>query len=208
MQLSDSVSTTSSVLAATPTAIKAAYDIATAGWEAFNFGTAGIVATHPRFALTTNTSSSSGVIHHNRIIPHKDFTVTNIAFVSGASAATVPTLMRFGIYTRSGTTFTLVARTASDTTIFNATNTKFTRALNTTGGYPATYTMIAGTEYFLSVIQVASTAANTLASSARTTSANTATGAHLYQQSSQTDLVTPSTGTVSTTGGGFYAEVS
>jgi hypothetical protein len=208
VQLSDSVSTTSSVLAATPTAVKTAYDIATAGWEAHTFGTAGVIATVPRFVLTSSTAPASGTIIHNRIIPHRDFTVTNIAFAA-TTAASVPTLIRFGIYTRSGTTFTLVARTASDTTIFNAINTKFTRALNTTGGYPATYTMIAGTEYFLSVIQVASTAATLLMATSRTTSvANAATGGALYNHASQTDLVTPSTGAVSTTFGGLFAEVS
>ena len=208
VQLSDSVSTTSSVLAATPTAIKAAYDIATAGWEAFTFGTAGIVATHPRFVLTTTRVPTTGQIQHSKIVPHRDFTVTNIAMV-GTTAASVPTLIRFGIYTRSGTTFTLVARTASDTTIFNATQTKFTRALDTTGGYPATYTMTRGTEYFISVIQVATTPATMLAATARESSAaNAATGGQHYTQNSQTDLVASSTGTLSATIGGTYAEVS
>jgi len=208
VQLSDSVSTTSSLLAATPTAVKTAYDIATAGWEAHTFGTAGVIATVPRFVLTVGTTPASGTIVHSRIIPHRDFTVTNIAFVSSSSAS-VPTLIRFGIYTRSGTTFTLVARTASDTTIFNATNTKFTRALNTTGGYPATYTMIAGTEYFLSVIQVASTAAQLLTASARVaTAANAATGVAYYTDASEADLVTPSTGSASGSIGGLFAEVS
>jgi hypothetical protein len=183
--------------------------IDTAGWEAFNFGTAGVIATVPRFLLSTSTAPASGTIAHSRIIPHRDFTVTNIAFASTNATASVPTLIRFGIYTRSGTTFTLVARTASDTTIFNATNTKFTRALNTTGGYPATYTMIAGTEYFLSVIQVASTPANLLTATARQASAaNAATGVAYYTDTSEADLVTPSTGSINTTVGGFFAEVS
>jgi len=158
--------------------------------------------------LTTTLAPSSGTIIHSRIIPHRDFTVTNIAF-AGTNAATTPTLIRFGIYTRSGTTFTLVARTASDTTIFNATNTKFTRALDTTGGYPATYTMTAGTEYWISVIQVASTAATLLLATSRTASvANAATGAAVYNDQSKADLVASSTGVVSTTFGGLYAEVS
>jgi hypothetical protein len=208
VQLSDSVSTTSSVLAATPTAVKKAYDIATAGWEAYTFGTAGVIATVPRFVLTAPSTPASGTIVHSRIIPHRDFTVTNIAFVS-TTAASVPTLIRFGIYTRSGTTFTLVARTASDTTIFNASNTKFTRALDTTGGYPATYTMIAGTEYFLSVIQVASSTATLLLATGRqATAANAATGVALYNDSGEADLVTPSTGSVSGALGGVFAEVS
>jgi hypothetical protein len=209
VQLSDSVSTTSSVLAATPTAVKSAYDIATAGWEAFTFGTAGVVATHPRFLLTTTTGGTSGQIQHTRLVPHRNFTTSNIAFTSGGTALSVPTLIRFGIYTRSGTTFTLVARTASDTTIFAATNTKYTRALDTTGGYPATYAMTAGAEYWISVIQVATTAATILAALARTASgANAATGGQFYTQSTQSDLVASSTGSLSTSSSGNYAEVS
>jgi hypothetical protein len=210
VQLSDSVSTTSSVLAATPTAVKTAYDIATAGWEAHTFGTAGVIATVPRFVLGSTTSTNTGVIYHSKIIPHRTFTVTNIAFVSTAQAAGSATLIRFGIYTRSGTTFTLVARTASDTSIFAATNTKYTRALDTTGGYPATYTMTAGAEYWVSVIQVVGiNSASLLTAQARqSTAANAATGAQYYTDSSETDLVTPSTGTISANNGGLFAEVS
>ncbi|NBW68495.1 MAG: hypothetical protein EBR47_07390 [Betaproteobacteria bacterium] len=209
VQLSDSV-TTSSVLAATPTAVKTAYDIATAGWEAFTFGTAGVIATVPRFLAQGTSTQTSGVIQHTKIIPHKTFTVTNIAFVSTAQAASSATLIRFGIYTRSGTTFTLVARTASDTSIFAAANTKYTRALDTTGGYPATYTMTAGAEYWVSVIQVVSTTVASLltALARQTTAANAATGVQQYTQSSQTDLVTSSTGSLGATSGGLYAEVS
>jgi hypothetical protein len=166
------------------------------------------VATHPRFNLTATGGLSSGIVYHTRLIPHKDFTLSNISFTSVA-AASVPTLIRFGIYTRSGTTFTLVARTASDTSIFAAANTKYTRALNTTGGYPATYTLTAGTEYWVSNIQVATTAATVLNATVQTTSAaNSATGGQLYQQSGQTDLPTSSTGTLQTGGGGLYAEGS
>ena len=210
LQLTDSVSSTSTTTAATPNSVKTAYDIATAGWEAFTFGTAGVIATIPRFLLQTTLSTNSGVIYHSKIIPHKTFTVANIAFASTAQAASSPTLIRFGIYTRSGTTFTLVARTASDTSIFAATNTKYTRALDTTGGYPATYTMTAGAEYWVSVIQVVSglSASLLVALARQATVANAATGAQYYSQSSQADLVASSTGTVSTTIGGVYAELS
>jgi hypothetical protein len=208
LTLTDSISSTSITTAATPNSVKSAYDIATAGWEAYTFGTAGVIATVPRFMLTASSSPVSGQIVHSRIIPHRDFVVTNIAFVS-TSATSAPTLVRFGIYTRSGTTFTLVARTASDTTIFDTTQTKYTRALNTTGGYPATYTLTAGTEYFLSVIQVATTPATLLLGTARQSgAANAATGAQYYTDAGEADLSTPSTGSVSASFGGLYAEVS
>jgi hypothetical protein len=183
--------------------------ITASAFEAFNFGTSGVCATAPRFVLTNSRSASTQQINHSRLIPHRDFTVSNISF-TGITAASGATLIRFGIYTRSGTTFTLVARTASDTTIFNAANTKFTRALNTTGGYPATYTMTAGTEYFISVIQVASTTVAAILSTTdrQATAANTATGGMFYTQSTQSDLVASSTGSLQTTVSVMYAEVS
>jgi len=209
LTLTDSISSTSTTTAATPKNVKTAYDIATAGWEAFTFGTSGIIGTHPRFVLQTTSTTSSGVIYHTKIIPHRDFTVSNIAFVSTATTATTPTLIRFGIYTRSGTTFTLVARTASDTTIFNAANTKFTRALDTAGGYPATYTLTAGAEYWVSNIQVASASASLLSGLVRqSTAANAATGFQFYSQTSQADLAASSTGSGNINFAGFYAEVS
>lgn len=51
----------------------------------------------------------------------------------------------------------MVARTASDSTIFSALNTVYTRTFNTTGGYPSTYTLVAGTRYALGVVIVAAT---------------------------------------------------
>jgi len=226
--LSDSTSTTSSVLAATPTAVKSAYDqgstgvtnaataqatadaaVSSTNYEFSQFGTSGITANLPRYVLTLSSSPSSGMIVHNKITPHKTITISNIAMVTGATSAGVLTVARMGIYTRSGTTFTLVARTASDVTLFQGAATKYTRALDTTGGYPATYTMTAGTEYFISSIQISTTVAPFLSATARNSSAgNAATGVQQYSQTGQSDLVTSSTGSAQLTAGGNYAEVS
>ena len=102
---------------------------------------------------------------------------------------------------------TLVARTASDTTIFNTINTRYTRALDTTGGYPATYDFVAGSEYFLAVIQVASTSTATLAGGASNNSTSQAIhGSFSYTQGTQSDL--PATSTPFTALTRVYAEVS
>ena len=159
--------------------------------------------------LTTSTASTSGTIYLTRLLSHRAFVVSNISFVAAGIITAIPTLIRFGIYTRSGSTFTLVARTDSDTTIFDTANTKYTRALSTTGGYPATYSLTAGAEYWISVIQVASTAAAILSATARqSTAANSATGAQLYSSASKTDLSSSISGIASANLGGFYAEVS
>jgi hypothetical protein len=214
VQLSDSTSTTSSVLAATPTAVKSAYDLANlavtnAGFEAYNFSASGVIGTFPRFSATLATSNVVGQVAHTKIVPHKDFTVSNIKFTCG-NAQIGATLVRFGIYTRSGTTFTLVARTANDTTIFATAQTSYTRALATAGGYPATYAMTAGTEYWLSIIIVgASSLGQRLGAPNRpNNSGNAATGGQLYTEATQTDLPATSTGVIDGTGGGAYVEVS
>ena len=78
-------------------------------------------------------------------------TITQIAYACTTAAAGV-TLCRYGLYTADASgNATLVARTASDTTIFNASNTVFTRTLDTTGGYPASYTLNAGTRYAVAI---------------------------------------------------------
>jgi hypothetical protein len=189
-----------------PTGPAGTSGVTDADFEAFNFGAAGRVGNKPKYVLTTTISATSGLIYHNEFTPHKSVTVGSISF-TGASAATTPTLIRFGIYTRSGTTFTLVARTASDTTIFNGVNVKFTRALDTTGDYPATYTMEAGTTYWVSVIVVASAAPAVLAGVGRNPASQVTVPA-AYSQSGQSDLVASSTGSIQTSSGGMYVEVS
>ena len=160
----------------------------------------------PNWIINGGAVFSTGTIYHTRHIAERNFTVTNLSFISHTSATSGLTLARFGIYTRSGTTFTLVARTASDTTIFNTINTRYTRALDTTGSYPATYDFVAGNEYWISFIVVGTTAGNLLGTSATTISINNAFGTFVYSQTGQTDLVTSSTGTTGTLR--MYAEVS
>ena len=62
------------------------------------------------------------------------------------------TVRRMALFTVSGLSLTLVARTASDSTLWNTSNTLYTRALSTTGGYPSTYTLNAGTTYAFGMI--------------------------------------------------------
>ena len=206
--------TSGQVLSSTTAGVMSWTDLANlavtnAGFEAFNFGASGVIGTIPRFLLSGSNTPASGTVIHTRIVPHKDFIVSNITFTTATNATSGATLIRFGIYTRSGTTFTLVARTASDATMFNTAIVKATRALNTTGGYPATYTMTAGNEYFISQIQVATTRADIVTGTARvSTGANLATGGMQYSQTSQTDLPASSTGVLAATSGGYYAEVS
>lgn len=89
--------------------------------------------------------------------PSVSITISQILMSSGAVASSGLTLARMGLYTATESAVTLVARTASDTTLFAATNTAYTRSFATAGGFPATYNLVAGTRYAVGVIQIGTT---------------------------------------------------
>jgi hypothetical protein len=114
---------------------------------------------YPRGEASSLTiGPASGSVFFTWFTPATTFTVSAITMASGSTAASGLTLCRFGIYTFDETTATLVARTASDTTIFGAVNSSYQRSLSTVGGFPATYTLTAGTRYGVGVAIVGTTA--------------------------------------------------
>ena len=115
-----------------------------------------IVETAQRVNLNF-ASITSGTVLFSFFTPLVTTTVSNVSMVTATTAASGLTLARMGLYTFDETTATLVARTASDTTLFTATNTLYTRSFDTTGGYPATYTLQAGQRYALGSICVGTT---------------------------------------------------
>jgi hypothetical protein len=166
------------------------------------YGATTAYGTHSREVLTTTNTNTNQQVILTRFYPINTFTATNISVTSGATTSSGLTYCAFAIYTRSGTTFTRRAVTASDTTIFNTANTKYTRALTSSFG------LALGTEYFIGILQVGTTMATTLAATARAdTAANAATGVQVYTVASQTTLATPITGTAHATRSDF-AEVS
>jgi hypothetical protein len=189
----------------------AATGLATTAWSAYTFGSSTVIGTAPRQSFFTSTSAvvQGTDLVLTRLIAPYNFTVTNLSFTC-ESAGTGMNFARFGIYTRSGTTFTLVARTANDASMFTSADTKYTRALNTTGGYPATYSMTAGSEYWIAVLVNCSGGGPRIIQSTNFSSnATTATvGAERYLVSGQSDLPTSATGTAVTSTRILYAEVS
>jgi hypothetical protein len=161
---------------------------------------------YPRGEATSGASGgNSGQIWWIFFTPSVSFTASAITFCSGTIAGSGLTLARMGLYTFDETTVTLVARTASDTTLFNAINTAYTRSFATAGGYPATYDLVAGTRYGAAVIAVGTTAPNF---SGRTIQA--AVGGQTPRMaaslSGQTDLVT--SGTVNNAQANLYARLT
>ena len=132
----------------------------------FNQSTS-VVDVIDRVAVTTSRATNSGTIFWSFFSPVASVTVSSIAMASAATVSSSITLARMGLYTWDGTTLTLVARTASDTTLFTTSGTVYTRSFdNSTGGYPSSYTLAAGTRYAVAVVVVASATGSLLAGSA------------------------------------------
>lgn len=109
----------------------------------------------PRDLVNNAISITTNIAYFSFFTPTEDLTVSNISFASGSTVASGVTLVRFGLYTFDGTTATLVARTNNDASRFTVANTIYTGALDSTGGYPTSYTLTAGTRYAVGVVVVA-----------------------------------------------------
>jgi hypothetical protein len=112
--------------------------------------------------------ASSGLLNLAFFTAPTNSTVTTITFVSAGTATASLTLCKFALFTVSETitdgttltspTITMVAQTASDTTIGNISNTIYSRTFSTAGGYPASYNLVAGTRYAVGFLLVGTTA--------------------------------------------------
>ena len=83
----------------------------------------------------------------------QDVTVSQISMVTSGGGSGL-TGARMGLYIVDNPAtgaITLVARTALDATLFAAGGTLYTRAFNTDGGYPSSYSLVTGTRYALGV---------------------------------------------------------
>lgn len=86
--------------------------------------------------------------------------ITKLGFQTRGTAQSGATLVRFALLLENADgTLTLVARTANDTTLLASTFTVYEKALDTTGGYPASYTVTKGQRYVLAVLHVGTTTA-------------------------------------------------
>ena len=115
-----------------------------------------VVDVYPRMG-NSNATVSSGTAYLTFFTPMWSATISSLSIVSANTAGSGTSLARLGLYMFDGTTATLVARTASDTSLLSTTNTVFTRTLSDVGGYPATYTLQAGVRYALGFIFVGAT---------------------------------------------------
>jgi hypothetical protein len=111
----------------------------------------------PRTQVASNFAVVAGNVYYHQFTATRNMTISQITMQSAGTASSGLTLCRMGLYTASDTGATLVARTASDTTLFNSTFTQYTRSFDTTGGYPATYSLTAGSRYAIAVVATGTT---------------------------------------------------
>lgn len=103
----------------------------------------------------------SGTVWITFFTPATTITVSSITMVTGnTTAASGLTLARMGLYTFDETTATLVARCASDTSLFAATGTSYQRSFSTVGSFPSSYQLVAGTRYGVAVLCTGTTMPN------------------------------------------------
>ena len=120
------------------------------------------IDTIPRDRTMTGGTISVSSVYLTMFTPVYDLTISNCTLITGATTPSGITFARMGLYTwnESAGTGTLVARTAPDATIGAAANTAYSRAFNTTGSYPASYNLTAGTRYAFAFIFHAATPPN------------------------------------------------
>ena len=187
VQLTNSATSTSTTTAATPNSLKLLVDNLYKSW---NFPD-NAIETFPRVGpATISSTASSGLVRIALFVPLKDMTV-GTATINVGAAGTAITLARMGLFTwdQTGGTATLVARTANDTTIGGTAAVLQSRAFDTTGGYPATYDLVAGTTYGFGYIAVG-TNVNSMTGINVTASFVNINVKRCLQKSSQTDLST------------------
>ena len=115
--------------------------------------TTALVDAFDRRLVNTTQNLTSGAIYWSFFTAAWTATVTQISMASGGSA-TALSLARMGLYTADASgNATLVARTASDTTLFTSAA-LFTRSFATAGGYPSSYTLQAGSRYAAAMMLV------------------------------------------------------
>lgn len=112
----------------------------------------------PRWAAQTSQSMVSGSIRFAYFVANKAETITKLSFSSGSTAAAAtPTLVRYALYSvASNGDLTHLANIASDTTIFAAANTPYSRTLS------ASVTLVENQLYAAAVLVVTAAATPTV----------------------------------------------
>jgi hypothetical protein len=91
--------------------------------------------------------------------PTQNVTVSQIAMATSSAGSGI-TSARMGLYVVTNPdsgAMTMVARTSQDASLFSQSDFYYSRTFSTTGGYPSSYNLVAGTRYAVGVWVVATT---------------------------------------------------
>jgi hypothetical protein len=137
-------------------ALQAQSDAANSPW----FLTGGGEMVFPRFANDVNNGSlPTGQMRLGFFTAKRSEAITQVRVYSGGTAATSVTLGRVGVFSVAGNgDLTLIHSTTSDTALFTATSTAYTKALN------STFNKVIGTRYAVGVLLVCSGSGSILGS--------------------------------------------
>jgi hypothetical protein len=110
----------------------------------------------PRLLVNSSFQLVGSGMRLTYFTPYRTITVSNMT-IFNTTAGSGQTLARLGIYLVTDSATTLVARTASDTTLCTVANSYNTRPLSAAGGFPASYTFQSGQRYAASLVFVGGT---------------------------------------------------
>lgn len=112
----------------------------------------------PREVCNGSVTLTSGKVQLVGFTPSRALSVTSLITAVRSTAAATITLARLGLYTVAGDgAATLVARGPASTSLGGATFTTIGQTLDSTGGYPSVYSLLASQRYALACIWVATT---------------------------------------------------
>ena len=107
----------------------------------------------PYWSINGSTEIQNDLVYLYYFTPISNFTLNSFSLACLTESVDA-THIRIGLYSVSSldSSLSLLARTDSDTSLFSASNTKYTKTLGTSGGYPSTYSLIAGNRYAVGII--------------------------------------------------------
>jgi hypothetical protein len=163
----------------------------------------------PRLMASGTRALANGTNSFMLFVSNSNISVSNITTLctTGGTDTGGTIIRRMGLFTVNPTTnaFVLVARTASDSTLWNTSGTSYTKAFDTTGGYPSSYALVAGLTYAVGCIAYntgGTFGSPTLAGTVTLNAALTTFSPAMFGQlTGQTDLNTGNTITTGTTTG-------
>lgn len=161
----------------------------------------------PREQAAAGLSTTAGRADFICFSPVVNMTITKLSAMTSGTAWTGHTLARMGLYTVDAAgAVTLVAQTAADATLFTAVQTVYQRTLDTAGGFPASYPLVAGQRYAIGIIGVGQTAGQLRGGSASSVLAQRSPIMGGYVGTGLTDL--PASGTITVNGNYPWAELA